>query len=556
MKMFSKTLCLVIATIMGMAMIVAGCGNSQGTAASTEKVSISSEAAANSGEAKTLKILAPLGENPEILFADREQYPVWQEFQKILDANGIKLEFETVPTAEQYKVVVQTRLASASDLPDIVNISPVDNTTALNLGKQGIIIPINSIFKEDSEIKNFWEKNAPMAPKLTTAPDGNIYWFSNLQIISYQGKINNGSTCMALNIRLDWLDKLGLQPPKTAGEFANVMKQFREKDVNGSGTADEILVLDPGSFDNGIAQWFGLSTALSGVNINEGKVYSPWYQPGIKDYLKYISQLVKDGIIDTSLIGENTIDQQNQKMAENKIGATHSYCMQKWLEPQVKAGGAQFMPIAQLIGVEGIKPSLSIEPYYYVWGKWAITKNCKNLDTAGALLDVLYTDKYADLCTYGIEGLSYDVKDGVKTLREGIDNSHWKEMAANKTSPGDRLWGDSILPRLRFAPFEDELNTAPDYKTNQQKEFLKDYSNIYPNNNDMYLVLPDDQTLEEKTKIMTDLTTYSKELATKFALSQASFDDWDKYMQDLKNLGLDKLLEMDQQLLDRFNSIK
>lgn len=544
-----KRLYFAVSLMLTAVLLLSACGTGTKTKSAT----------GTKAKSGVLKILAPLSDNPEILFKDRDQYYSWQEFQKMLDEKGIKLEFETVPTADQYKVVVQTRLASANDLPDIVNITPVDNTTALNLAKQGIILPINNIINKNNigaAVKKFWSESAPMVPKLITAPDGNIYWVPNIQVISYKGKINNGSTNMAINIRKDWLDKLNLQTPKTADEFYNDMKAFRDNDVNGSGAADEVLAFDPSGFDNGIAQWFGLGTAISSVSINENKVVSPWYQPGIKDYFKYLNKLVKDGIIDTTLIGENTSDLQNQKMAENKISATFSYCMQTWLEPQVKSGGAEYMPIAQLTAVDGIKPSLSIEPYYYVWGKWAVTKNCKNLDSAALLLDAIYSDKYASLMAYGVEGKSYDVVNGIKTLKAGIDNAHWKEMAQNKTSPGDRLWGDSILPRMRFAPLESELTTAPEYKSKQQVEFLKDYSNIYPNNNDMYLVLPDDNQLNEKTKILTDLSTYSKELATKLALGQASLDNWDKYISDLKKLGLDKLLNIDQQLLDKYNSIK
>lgn len=74
--------------------------------------------------------------------------------------------------------------------------------------------------------------------------------------------------------------------------------------------------------------------------------------------------------------------------------------------------------------------------------------------------------------------------------------------------------------------------------------------------NDNYLAIPDDQQLEAKTKILTNLNTYSTELATKLALGQKSLDNWDQYMADLKKLGLDQLLEIDQQLLDRYNSIQ
>lgn len=71
-----------------------------------------------------------------------------------------------------------------------------------------------------------------------------------------------------------------------------------------------------------------------------------------------------------------------------------------------------------------------------------------------------------------------------------------------------------------------------------------------------YLAIPNDQQLEKKTKILTNLNTYSQELATKLALGQKSLDDWDQYISELKKLGLDELMKIDQQLLDRYNSIQ
>src|SRR5690606_27502124 len=43
-----------------------------------------------------------------------------------------------------------------------------------------------------------------------------------------------------LYIRKDWLDKLGLEIPTTSNELLDVMRAFRDSDMNGNGKADEI----------------------------------------------------------------------------------------------------------------------------------------------------------------------------------------------------------------------------------------------------------------------------------------------------------------------------
>ena len=76
---------------------------------------------------------------------------------------------------------------------------------------------------------------------------------------------------------------------------------------------------------------------------------------------------------------------------------------------------------------------------------------------------------------------------------------------------------------------------------------------MIPLSNDCHLALPTEEQLERKSELKTDLETYSKELATQLILGQASLDDWDSYMAELKDLGLDEILEIENDQLVRFN---
>ena len=48
-----------------------------------------------------------------------------------------------------------------------------------------------------------------------------------------------------------------------------------------------------------------------------------------------------------------------------------------------------------------------------------------------------------------------------------------------------------------------------------------------------------------------DFDTYYQELLTKLILGQASMDDWDSYISDMKELGLDELISITQERYDR-----
>lgn len=498
-----------------------------------------------------LKLLGPQGSNKYIRFDDRDKYPVWKEVDKMFTDAGLQLDYELVP-AEQYKVTVQTRMASGSALPDIVNISNLDNTTVLNLAKQGVLLDLNPLIEKYSNgnIKKMYTEEFPYAKKSTTSPDGKMYWFSDLHKKTYQGK-TPAPVSLTMLLRKDWLDNLNLPVPTTAAEYLQTLKTFREKDANGDGKQNEVLVYDPSAFSGAIAQWFGLGTDITAVDVENKKVVSPWYQDGIKDYFRYLQQLVKEGVLDTSLIGA-TGEQKQQKMTENQVASLSDYNLESYQEPTINGGG-EFLPLMPLKAVDNITPAAQLEPPFLVWQKYAITKDCKDVEAAIKFFDTVYSDKYADLLYWGIEGQMYKVdSNGAKVY---INNVSEEELAKMGQATGRQLFGDTVFPRVQFANLEFELSGAPKYKADNEVNILS-YKPYFVNMNDNYLAIPDDQQLEKKTKILTNLTTYSQELATKLALGQKSLDNWDQYISELKKLGLDDLIAINQQLLDRYDSIQ
>ncbi len=524
-----KSLAIALAAMMAAAAL-ASCGekdngsSQQGSSTPSSSVS-STNGAEGEKNIVTLKVLTPESDNAFLKLAERENYPVWQALEQRMTDRGVAVELEIIPR-DQYKVTIQTRMASANDLPDFANISELDVTTCLNLANQGILLPINELLeKGDGTAKNFIDNDIPFVKGTCTASDGNMYWLPIAQRTTYGG--NPASTCMMIAIRQDWLDKVNMERPTTAEEFRQVMLAFRAQDVNGTGVEDEILAFDPSGFANGIAQWFGLGTATTSIDLAKKEVVSPWYQEGIKDYFKYLNQLANDGILDPALIGATTSDLQNQKMAENKVAATYTYAMQAWLEPSVNADTeVYYQPIAPVQGVNGITPSLGIEPSELTSNRWAFTKACTNQEAAGALMDAFYCAETEVLDTWGIEGQTYEVVDGKKQYYPGVDNAHWEECSKDGRIHGDWLWGNAAFPKIRFAAMETEIEERGGGKAEFQKEII-DYKNTFPLGNDSYMALPTPEQLERKSELRTDLDTYCKELASQLIMGQKSMDDWD-----------------------------
>ena len=72
------------------------------------------------------------------------EYSAFKTLQGWLDRAKLDVEWESFPQNE-YPVILQTRLASGNDLPDIVKVHTLDDAALLALAEQGLIIPINEI---------------------------------------------------------------------------------------------------------------------------------------------------------------------------------------------------------------------------------------------------------------------------------------------------------------------------------------------------------------------------------------------------------------------------
>lgn len=512
---------------------------------------------AQSGEVHKLTILGPDPGNQFIKYEEREQYEVWQALQDMLAENGLELEIEAVPQ-DQYTVMIQTRMSSTS-LPDIVNVSPIDDASLIAMGKQGTIQELSGLIEQYSNgnIEKMYKEKYDTGYPLIQTSEGEIYWLTNLHKgNTYEGKkVVQG---LGIQIRKDWLDKAGLEMPQTLEDFTKAIHTFRETDVNGNGQQDEIILVDCQSFANGLAQVFGLGNGIVALDTVSGKIVSPWYQDHVKDYFAYVNQLIQEGIIDSATIGAAEL--QNQRLADNLVGSWYAYDGATYLNTYVTNGaeGVDYEPVFTLTdAVEGCVPWKEVETSQLVWDRYCITKACTDLEGVVKFLDMIYSDEYSDILTWGIEGTDYEVKDGMKvSLINSMTN---EEKGAAKRSSGSPLWG-GLLPRVQTSVDYPTKEAWEEQQRTENKSELKiqalekgvDYKEWCPLMLDNFLAMATDEENETINRIQTGIQTYSDELCIKLAQGTASLDDFDSYLEELKELGLDELIAVQQARYDRF----
>ena len=75
--------------------------------------------------------------------------------------------------------------------------------------------------------------------------------------------------------------------------------------------------------------------------------------------------------------------------------------------------------------------------------------------------------------------------------------------------------------------------------------------------NPIHRIPPITPTPEESStfaQIMSQIKTYTGEMHYKFIMGQESLDNFDKYVQNVKAMDIDKATEIWQAALDRYNS--
>ena len=113
-----------------------------------------------------------------------------------------------------------------------------------------------------------------------------------------------------------------------------------------------------------------------------------------------------------------------------------------------------------------------------------------------------------------------------------------------------------FFPTLRHNERTDEIERTRAAGWEAKADFelnTADYEYKTPNDNSGYYALPTAEETQILAEYTTDLETYSRELAANLTLGRASLDDWDTYMEELKNLGLDEVIAVRQAQLDRAN---
>jgi putative aldouronate transport system substrate-binding protein len=355
MQAFSKKRFLpLLAATLVLGAGLAGCSGKQ--AESDSFAAVNTENAYKEKYDPEVTITTVWGVDPTLKFKNGEtiENNVATKWAKENFGIHIKSLWSVTDTNGAFATKLRLAMSSGQEMPDVVTIGTENNTLAQDLIDSGMYAEVGPLF--DKYASDTWKEAMNQDPNVWNqySRDGKRMGIPVLDFAYNHDYV--------LWIRQDWLDKLGLTPPKTLDELEKVMDAFKNQNPDGL-SPDKVVPLSIG-FKTSMNTWMGDPSWIFGAygtlpqqwNAGtDGQLEYGSIHPGMKQGLEKLKDWMSKGYIpkEAALWDEN-------KTAEPAVAGTAGiipgpYWMSGWpLQDTVKnAPNAVWKPITIPTGPDG-----------------------------------------------------------------------------------------------------------------------------------------------------------------------------------------------------------
>ncbi len=462
-------------------------------------------------------------------------------FKKIEEITGVDVEF-TIVNSESYSTTFQLMVASG-DITDMVAGASDQYASTAQMIEDGVAI---DLMDYQDLLPNFWNALNYYSDYKTLAinQDGQM---PEVICIADDYKVQSG-----MQIRKDWLDQLGMDVPETVDELHEALLGF----VSECG-ADHALLLTGSTqiTGSGIVGGFGtIGYDIDNVNmyVVDGEVRNGFLDESYRDYMEMMAQWFDEGIIagdfatesndpftsnaDAYISGGNAgvWSSMSDNMDSNMVSGQElnpDYQIAPMAQPMLNAGDTFHFGDSR-VGASAMGKSI------------AISECCKDVELACKWIDYFFTDEGIIYANYGLQGVSWDynadgepeldldaLTDGFPMISFGM--TYYTLACVATLQDFDRQFG--AYSDLNLAAMDLWTETSDDlYTLPSQVELTSDESDQF-------------------SGMWSDLTTYANTEVFKFVMGEYNFDDdWDAFIDQLKDMGLEECVDIYQTAYDRY----
>lgn len=465
------------------------------------------------------------------IISDLNEYLVFSQLEQATNVRWDATLVSFFSSDEQFQLMV-----ASQDYTDVVCRAIDSYTGGTDQAiEEEFLIDVSDLIDENMPNLLDWFDKYPELRKQMTTVEGNIGGFPKF----YQepSDVNEGAL-----IRLDWLEELGLESPKTYDDLHNVLTQFKEQK---NASAPLVIPVNTGVQGN----------LLYGYNIDnyyqvDGQVRFGPMQPEFKEYLTMMNQWYNEGLLSDSF----PTSQAEVLMDFSTIlsGDTGVWCGSGTQSiTQLLSMAAESQPDMRITGMtnvtkDGDTAHVGTESQILDSIMWSITTQCSDPAAIARYVDYLYSDAGILLANYGVEGETFHYVDGKPVLTELVTNNpdYSYNLALNIFT----------CDRQTPVPFIiDEQKARNDYSEDQSNAVA-----VWNEATDGLYNIPRQgvnmttKEQEEYNSIYSDIDTYMDETISKFVVGDLSLDQFDSFVQKLKDMGIEDCIAIEQTAYNRY----
>ncbi|THF77775.1 extracellular solute-binding protein [Cohnella fermenti] len=427
-------------------------------------------------------------------------------------------------------------MAASGEIPDVM--LSLEGLSGINdNGEEGLYADLTPYLEQYPYYKEF----------VNGTPNSDTYLFSsNKKIYAYFDGYDNPTELTpsqySSSYRLDVFEQNGIKIPETLDEMYDAAKKLKEL------YPDTYPIGSSGKYMAYAGFYNSLHTSDDIYWNGEKYVFGPT-EMSFKEALEFMHKLYAEKLMDPDYFTDE-IDQARPKATTGKT----------FIYPLSWSGFATEFNDNEQANVKWTNALIPSSKYGDAWlyssepaGKGlgngsgiVISAKAKHPELLAKMLDYQYSGKMMTLMNWGVEGTTYEEKDGVKQYTSNIlnaDNLYDELCKYGVGTTGSCRAGIVWTPQDRVAKYTDPGSVTSFYHDGKETEESYWTANgtygkgrVAPNDQAPRINFTSDEN-EQISNTMTPVRTYVQESVIKFIKGEMDLSDWDKFQAQLKKMG-------------------
>ena len=322
-------------------------------------------------------------------------------FQKIMKETNVYIDWDLIPQAS-WTETKNLKVASG-EYPDLFyGPKSLSHDEVQKFGADGVLIDIEALLDEYAPNINKIRQDYPLYDGFVRSMDGKIYQLASFTDEGFDSHISS-------IINKEWLDKLNLKVPTNTDELYNVLKAFKENDLNENGINDEIpmsfLYQEGNDLNREVKRDYRPIYFAFGVvdtpfyiwiNDNDEVVFTATTEEW-KQATAYMVKLYQEGLIDPEVFTQDRTLLTNKLRTQKNVGVYFDYRKDLSMILEEDQEKYTFMPALKSPDGKDLGKIL-----FFSEGGFAITSAAKNPEVLIRFIDYCNSEEYSVQMAFGM----------------------------------------------------------------------------------------------------------------------------------------------------------